>query len=87
MPAGLITGIRGVDLGAPDVAAHARFDDFVIEYIAEVEKVGENHRVQEPREWAYPPGHSDLWGATPPPSARMKEAQKKIQFAAGLFRP
>ena len=38
MPTGLITGLRGADLGAPDVAAHARFDDFVIEYIAEVEK-------------------------------------------------
>jgi catechol 2,3-dioxygenase len=25
MPAGLITGLRGVDLGVPDVAAHARF--------------------------------------------------------------
>ncbi len=61
--------------------------DFVIEYTAEIEKVGENHRVREPREWAYPPGHSDLWGATLPPTARMKDAQKKIGFAAGLFRP
>ena len=25
MPAGLITGLRGVDLGVPDVAAHVRF--------------------------------------------------------------
>lgn len=25
MPAGLITGLRGVDLGVPDVDAHARF--------------------------------------------------------------
>ena len=62
-------------------------DDFVIEYTAEVEKVDQNHRVREPGEWAYPPGHSDLWGATPPPSARMKAAQKKIEFAAGLFHP
>jgi catechol-2,3-dioxygenase len=62
-------------------------DDFVIEYTAEVEKVDQNYRVREPREWAYPPGHSDLWGATPPPSPRMKAAQKKIEFAAGLFRP
>jgi catechol 2,3-dioxygenase len=62
-------------------------DDFVIEYTAEIEKVGDNHRVREPREWAYPPGHSDLWGATPPPTARMKAAQTKIEFAEGLFRP
>ena len=62
-------------------------DDFVIEYTAEIEKVDENYRVREPKEWAYPPGHSDLWGATAPPSERMKAAQKKIGFAAGPFRP
>ena len=62
-------------------------DEFVIEYTAEVEKVGENHRVREPGNWVYPPGHSDLWGATTPPSARMKAAQEKIRFAEGLFRP
>jgi len=61
--------------------------DFVIEYTAEVEKVDQSYRVRMPAEWAYPPGHSDLWGATPPPSPRMKAAQKKIEFAAGLFRP
>ncbi|HUN67747.1 MAG TPA: VOC family protein [Burkholderiales bacterium] len=61
--------------------------DFVIEYTAEVQKVDANYRVREPRDWAYPPGHSDLWGATPPPSPRMKAAQTKIGFAAGLFRP
>jgi catechol 2,3-dioxygenase len=61
--------------------------DFVIEYTAEIGKVDAGYRVREPREWAYPPGHSDLWGATPPPSERMKVAQQKIQFAAGLFRP
>jgi catechol 2,3-dioxygenase-like lactoylglutathione lyase family enzyme len=61
--------------------------DFVIEYTAEIEKVGDDHRVREPREWAYPPGRSDLWGITPPPSARMKDAQKKIGFATGLFHP
>ena len=62
-------------------------DEFVIEYTAEVEQVDDNYRVGEPRDWVYPPGHSDLWGATPPPSARMKTAQNKIGFAAGLFRP
>ena len=62
-------------------------DNFVIEYTAEIEQVDERYRVREPREWAYPPGHSDLWGATPPPSARMKSAQQQIGFAGGLFRP
>jgi len=62
-------------------------DDFVIEYTAEIEKVDASYRVRAPGDWAYPPGHSDLWGATAPPGERMKAAQKKIQFAAGLFRP
>jgi catechol-2,3-dioxygenase len=62
-------------------------DDFVIEYTAEIEKVDASYRVRQPGDWAYPPGHSDLWGATAPPSARMKAAQKKIQFAAWPFRP
>jgi catechol 2,3-dioxygenase len=62
-------------------------DDFVIEYTAEIEQVDASYRVREPRDWAYPPGHSDLWGATPPPSERMKAAQKQIAFAPGLFRP
>ncbi len=61
--------------------------DFVIEYTAEIGKVDDNYRVRAPGEWVYPPGHSDLWGATLPPSARMKAAQAKIEFAEGLFRP
>ena len=62
-------------------------DNFVIEYTAEIQQVDDRYRVREPREWAYPPGHSDLWGATAPPSERMKSAQQQIGFAGGLFRP
>ena len=62
-------------------------DDFVIEYTAEIQQVDDRTPVRTPRDWMYPPGRSDLWGATPPPSERMKAAQKKIGFAAGLFRP
>jgi catechol 2,3-dioxygenase len=61
--------------------------DFVIEYTAEVQQVDANYRVREPREWAYPPGHTDLWGVTPPPNDAMKTAQTKIGFAPDLFRP
>jgi catechol 2,3-dioxygenase-like lactoylglutathione lyase family enzyme len=62
-------------------------DDFVIEYTAEIEQVDDGYRARQPAQWAYPPGHSDLWGATAPPSERMKTAQNKIRFADGLFRP
>jgi catechol 2,3-dioxygenase len=62
-------------------------DDFVIEYTAEIEQVDDGYHVGQPAQWAYPPGHSDLWGATSPPSERMKAAQNKIRFADSLFRP
>ena len=62
-------------------------EDFVIEYTAEIEQVSDASPVRAPADWAYPQGHSDLWGATPPPSERMKVAQKQIGFAAGLFHP
>lgn len=62
-------------------------EDFVIEYTAEIGQVDASYRVREPREWAYPPGRSDLWGATAPPSERMRTAQKKIGFSGGLFPP
>jgi catechol-2,3-dioxygenase len=62
-------------------------EDFVIEYTAEIQQVDERTPVRTPKDWAYPPGRSDLWGATAPPSERMKSAQKKIRFATGLFRP
>jgi catechol-2,3-dioxygenase len=62
-------------------------EDFVIEYTAEIAQVDDRTPVGKPGDWVYPTGHSDLWGATAPPSERMKAAQKKIRFAAGLFRP
>lgn len=62
-------------------------DGFVIEYTAEIGKVDAGYRIRAPGEWVYPPGHSDLWGATAPPTARMKAAQKKIEFAKDLFHP
>lgn len=62
-------------------------EDFVIEYTAEIQQVDDRTPVRAPEDWAYPPGRSDLWGATAPPSERMKSAQKKIRFAAGLFHP
>ena len=61
-------------------------EDFVIEYTAEVEQVDDSYRVRSPEEWKYPPGHSDLWGATPPPTRRMLDAQKKIAFSGALFK-
>ena len=56
-------------------------EGFVIEYTAEVQQVDDAYRPRAPGAWAYPPGVTDLWGLTPPPSARMLEAQDRIAFA------
>src|SRR5258706_9185517 len=48
----------------------------VIEYTAEVQRVGEDYKVGKPEDWGWPPGRTDQWGgstattsASPPPSA------------------
>jgi catechol 2,3-dioxygenase len=56
-------------------------DDFVIEYTADVLQVDDSYRVGWPADWTWPPGRFDQWGVSRPPSARIKEAQKKIRFS------
>ncbi len=55
---------------------------FVIEYTAEVQTVDDSHRAGSPADWKWPPGRVDQWGISPPPTARLKDAQKQIFFAA-----
>ena len=60
-------------------------EGFIVEYTAELERVGEDHRPHEPSHWRYPAGRTDLWGVTPPPTERLKSAQEAIRFADGIF--
>jgi catechol 2,3-dioxygenase len=62
-------------------------EGFIVEYTAELEKVGADHRPHDPSHWKYPDGHTDLWGLTPPPSGRLRAAQDAIGFAEGIFSP
>jgi catechol 2,3-dioxygenase-like lactoylglutathione lyase family enzyme len=55
-------------------------DDFVIEYTADVLQVDDSYRAGGPSDWSWPPGRFDQWGVSKPPSDRIKQAQKKIQF-------
>jgi catechol 2,3-dioxygenase len=55
-------------------------DDFVIEYTAEVLQVDDSYQARMPQDWAWPPGRFDQWGVSQPPSDRIKQAQKRIQF-------
>lgn len=54
--------------------------DVVIEYTAEVEQVDDSYEAGRPEDWTWPPGRVDQWGIGLPPSARLKETQKKVQF-------
>lgn len=54
--------------------------DIVIEYTAEVEQIDDNYVARGPADWKWPPGRIDHWGVSPPPSARLKAAQRHITF-------
>jgi catechol-2,3-dioxygenase len=56
--------------------------NFVIEYTAEVEQVDDSYIAGGPDDWKWPTGRVDQWGVSPPPSDRIKQAQKAIRFAA-----
>jgi catechol 2,3-dioxygenase len=56
--------------------------DVVIEYTAEVEQIDDNYQTGQPSDWTWPPGRVDQWGISPPPSARLKEAQRAVVFAS-----
>jgi catechol 2,3-dioxygenase-like lactoylglutathione lyase family enzyme len=52
----------------------------VIEYTADVEQVDESYKVGMPTDWKWPTGRVDQWGISAPPSAALKEAQKRLKF-------
>ena len=54
---------------------------FVIEYTADVEQVNDSYLARGPEDWKWPPGRFDQWGISLPPSAKLKEAQRKIAFS------
>lgn len=54
----------------------------VIEYTSEIEQIDDTYKVGSPDDWKWPPGRVDHWGISAPPSARLKEAQRQIFFAA-----
>jgi catechol 2,3-dioxygenase len=52
----------------------------VIEYTAEVEQIGDDHVPGAPDDWKWPPGRYDRWGISPPPTPRLKQAQRQVLF-------
>jgi len=73
--------------GPGDNAFNYFIDPFgiVIEYTAEVEQIDDSYRPGTPDDWIWPTGRVDQWGISQPPSARLKEAQRLVNFSATEF--
>lgn len=59
-------------------------NDMVIEYTAEIMQIDDSYRVGGPDDWGFPPGRTDHWGVTEPPSERLKEVGGKVTFQTEL---
>jgi catechol 2,3-dioxygenase len=55
-------------------------EEIPIECTAEVLQIDDCYRYRGPDEWSFPPGRTDQWGVTGPPSARIKRIQDIFRF-------
>ena len=72
--------------GPGDNAFNYFVDPFgiVIEYTAEVEQIDDGYRPGAPTDWTWPPGRVDQWGIGTAPTEQLKQAQRRVFFAASL---
>ena len=61
-------------------------DEFPLEYTAEVLQIGCDYIPHGPEYWAFPPGRTDQWGLTAPPTRRLKRIQQLFRFSDEGFR-
>ncbi len=52
----------------------------VVEYTAEVERVGPGYKVGGPEDWKWPPGRIDHWGISKRDEARLRTAETSFRF-------
>ena len=57
-------------------------EEMPIECTAEVLQVDADYVYRGPGQWSFPPGRTDQWGVTGPPTARIKRIQKLFAFPA-----
>ncbi len=55
-------------------------EEMPIECTAEVLQIDASYAYRGPDEWGFPPGRTDQWGITDPPSARIKRIQQQFPF-------
>ncbi len=59
-------------------------NDMLIEYTAEVMQIDDSYKAGGPDDWGFPPGRTDQWGVTDPPSGRIKAVSGKVTFQTEL---
>jgi catechol 2,3-dioxygenase-like lactoylglutathione lyase family enzyme len=55
-------------------------EEMPIECTAEVLQINANYAYRGPDQWGFPPGRTDQWGVTNPPSPRIKRIQSLFPF-------
>jgi catechol 2,3-dioxygenase len=57
-------------------------EEIPLEYTAEVLQIDDSYVPHGPDFWKFPPGRSDQWGVTDPPTARLARIQQLFAFSA-----
>src|SRR3954469_4294415 len=57
-----------------------------LEYTSEVLQIDDGYEPHGPEFWKFPPGRSDQWGATNPPTPRLARIQELFRFSENGFR-
>ena len=52
----------------------------VIEYTAEVQRVGDDYKVGKPEDWGWPPGRTDQWGVSNRDNERIAAAERNYPW-------
>lgn len=55
-------------------------EEMPIECTTDVLRIDESYAYRGPDQWGFPPGRTDQWGVTDPPSARIKRIQTQFPF-------
>lgn len=61
-------------------------EDIPLEYTSQVLQIDDNYVPHGPDFWKFPPGRSDQWGVTAPPSEKLGRIQQMFGFTEGGWR-
>jgi len=61
-------------------------EEIPLEYTSEVLQIDDRYVPRGPDYWKFPPGRSDQWGVTNPPTARLARIQQLFRFTDDGFR-